>query len=87
MSLSQIADPTQGSMVGDYLSTSVIAGKAVSVFAVGKAPTNGQAFDEVLYTAGPLTVTGGSLAATTHGAATVSAPRGSVRSGPLPTRR
>ncbi|MFD9510095.1 exo-alpha-sialidase [Streptomyces mirabilis] len=87
MSLSQIANSTQGSMVGDYLSTSVIAGKAVSVFAVGKAPSNGQAFDEALYTAGPLTVTGGSLAATTHGAATVSAPRGSVRSGPLPARR
>jgi hypothetical protein len=53
MSLSQIADSTQGRMVGDYLSTSVIGGKAVSVFAVGKAPTNGQAFDEALYTAGP----------------------------------
>jgi hypothetical protein len=34
-----------------------------------------------------VTVTGGSLASTTHGAATVSAPRGSVGSGPLPTRR
>ncbi|MCX4430780.1 MULTISPECIES: hypothetical protein [Streptomyces] len=32
-------------------------------------------------------VTGGSLASTTHGGATVSAPRGSVGSGPLPTRR
>lgn len=35
MSLSEIADSTQGSMVGDYISASVISGKAVSVFAVG----------------------------------------------------
>ncbi|WP_406470102.1 exo-alpha-sialidase [Streptomyces sp. NBC_01615] len=83
MSLSQIANSTQGRMVGDYLSTSVIGGKAVSVFAVGKAPTNGQAFDEALYTAGGLTVTGGSLAATTRGAATVSTPH---TTHPLPTR-
>lgn len=86
MSLSQIANSTQGSMVGDYISTSVIGGKAVSTFAVGKAPTNGQAFDEALYSAGPLTVTGGTLASTTRGAATVSAPHGAVGSGPLPTR-
>jgi hypothetical protein len=83
MSLSQIANSTQGSMVGDYISTSVIGGKAVSAFAVGKAPTNGQAFDEALYTAGGLTVTGGSLAATTRGAATVSTPH---TTHPLPTR-
>jgi hypothetical protein len=83
MSLAQIANSTQGSMVGDYISTSVIGGKAVSVFAVGKAPTNGRAFDEALYTAGPLSVTGGSLTSTTRGAATVSTPRTTK---PLPTR-
>ncbi|GHE11842.1 exo-alpha-sialidase [Streptomyces alanosinicus] len=83
MSLSQIADSTQGSMVGDYISTSVIGGKAVSAFAVGKAPAGGQAFDEALYTAGPLTVTGGSTASTTRGAVTVSAPHITK---PLPTR-
>jgi hypothetical protein len=59
MSVSQIANTTQGRMVGDYISCSISAGKAVSVFAVGKAPTNGKAFDEALYTAGPLAVTGG----------------------------
>jgi hypothetical protein len=59
MSVSQIANTTQGRMVGDYISCSISAGKAVSVFAVGKTPTNGKAFDEALYTAGPLAVTGG----------------------------
>ncbi|MEU6970098.1 hypothetical protein AB0A71_20625 [Kitasatospora aureofaciens] len=49
MPLSQIASTTQGSMVGDYLSTSVVNGRAVAVFAVGKAPANGQAFDEGMY--------------------------------------
>jgi hypothetical protein len=41
-------------MVGDYISTSVIGGKAVSVLAVGKTPANGQAFGEGLYTVGGL---------------------------------
>ncbi|WP_256177021.1 exo-alpha-sialidase [Kitasatospora aureofaciens] len=54
MALSQIASTTQGAMVGDYLSTSVVNGKAVAIFAVGKAPAGGQAFDEGMYT-----VTGG----------------------------
>lgn len=67
MSLSQIANSTQGRMVGDYLSTFVIGGKAVSVFAVGRTPTDGQAFDDALYTAGPLTVAGGSVASTARG--------------------
>ncbi|MER5637973.1 hypothetical protein ABT095_13565 [Kitasatospora sp. NPDC002227] len=50
MALAQLANTNQGNMVGDYLSTSVVNGKAVSVFAVGKAPTNGQAYDEAMYT-------------------------------------
>jgi hypothetical protein len=54
MSLSQIAATSQGAMVGDYISTSVVGGKSVALFPVGKAPTNGQAFDESMYT-----VTGG----------------------------
>ncbi|WP_223279563.1 exo-alpha-sialidase [Streptomyces sp. SDr-06] len=63
MSLSQIASTTQGSMVGDYISTSVVNGKSVAVFAVGRTPTNGQAFDEGLYTAGGLSLTGGTVRA------------------------
>jgi hypothetical protein len=85
MSLSQIAATSQGSMVGDYISTSVIAGKAFSVFAVGKAPTGSQAFDEALYTAGGLAVTGGTTTATTHGASPVT--RTSAVKHPLPMRR
>ncbi|MFI9319295.1 sialidase family protein [Kitasatospora aureofaciens] len=66
MSLSQIASTTQGSMVADYLSTSVVNGKAVAIFAVGKAPTNGQAFDEGIYSiAGGLTLRAGTSPAST----------------------
>ncbi|MGV4982445.1 sialidase family protein [Streptomyces sp. NRAIS4] len=54
--LSQIANTNQGRMVGDYISTSIVGGRAVSAFPLGAAPTTGQAFDEALYTAGPLTV-------------------------------
>lgn len=64
-SLSQIANTSQGSMVGDYISCSVLNGNGYALFAVGKAPTNGQAFDEAMYTAGGLPVTGGALRAAT----------------------
>ncbi|WP_369264620.1 hypothetical protein [Streptomyces sp. R35] len=57
--LSQIANTNQGRMVGDYISTSIIGGRAVSAFPVGKAPAGGQAFNEALFTAGPLPITGG----------------------------
>jgi len=56
-SLSRIASTSQGTMVGDYISCSVVNGKGVALFAVGKTPTNGQAFDEAMYT-----VSGGGLA-------------------------
>ncbi|MGW3226898.1 sialidase family protein [Kitasatospora sp. NPDC001095] len=49
MPLSRIAATTGGSMVGDYLSTSVLDGRAVAVFAVGRAPADGRAFDEAMY--------------------------------------
>jgi hypothetical protein len=53
MTMAQIANTSQGTMVGDYISASVVNGKSVAVFAVGKAPS-GQAFNEAMYT-----VTGG----------------------------
>ncbi|MGA5821997.1 hypothetical protein ACPC54_29540 [Kitasatospora sp. NPDC094028] len=66
MSLAQIASTTQGSMVGDYLSTSVVNGRAVAIFAVGKAPTNGQAFDEAMYAVtGGLALQAGTVPAST----------------------
>jgi hypothetical protein len=33
-------------MVGDYISTSWLGNRAYGVFAVGRKPTNGKAFDE-----------------------------------------
>lgn len=66
MSLSWLAQ-AGGAMVGDYLSTSVVDGNAVSAFAVGQAPT-GSTLDQALDTSGPLAITGGTQRATAHGA-------------------
>jgi hypothetical protein len=57
MTLGQIAQTSQGPMVGDYISTSFTAsGTATTVFAVGIAPT-AAAFDEGMYApTTPLTV-------------------------------
>jgi hypothetical protein len=65
MTMAQIASTSQGSMVGDYISCSVVNGKSVALVAIGKAPTNGQAFDEGMYTVGGgLAVRGGPVRAT-----------------------
>jgi hypothetical protein len=62
--LSLIANTSQGSMVGDYISCSVVGGSSVALFAVGKAPTNGQAFNEAMNTvSGGLPVSGGAVRA------------------------
>jgi hypothetical protein len=57
MTLAQIAQTSQGPMVGDYISTSFTgSGRPVTVFAVGKLPT-AAAFDEAMYApTAPLTV-------------------------------
>ena len=49
-------------MVGDYISSSFAGGKALAIFAVGKAPSGGAAFDEGMYTAGGLAILGGTVA-------------------------
>jgi hypothetical protein len=60
--LSLIANTSQGSMVGDYISCSVVAGASIALFAVGKTPTNGKAFDEAMNAvSGGLPVTGGAI--------------------------
>ncbi|MFE9555651.1 hypothetical protein ACFYMW_09895 [Streptomyces sp. NPDC006692] len=87
MSLSQIASTTQGSMVGDYMSTSVVNGKSVAVFAVGKTPTSGQAFDEALYTAGALSLTGGTVTSQQATAAQNAEASRTPRQNPLTTLR
>ena len=51
-SVSLVASTTQGRMVGDYISTSWVGGKAFGAFAVGKTPTGGAAFDEAIYVPG-----------------------------------
>jgi hypothetical protein len=58
MSLSDIANTSQGPMVGDYISTSFTdSGDATTVFAVGNPPTAPAAFDEAMYSpTSPLTV-------------------------------
>jgi hypothetical protein len=48
MLLSDIAQTSQGSMVGDYMSTSISGGTATTVFAVG-LPHSGSTFDEGMY--------------------------------------
>jgi hypothetical protein len=48
--LFNIADTSQGRMVGDYISTSFNStGLAATVFAVGVPPTGSQAFNEAMY--------------------------------------
>jgi hypothetical protein len=55
MALSEIANTSQGPMVGDYISTSISGGKATTVFPVGLEPTTA-AFDEAMYSPGRLTI-------------------------------
>ena len=59
MSLTDIANTSQGPMVGDYISTSFNAsGAATPVIAVGKPHTVAQPFDEAMYApSAPLAVT------------------------------
>jgi len=74
MSLSWLADTSQGRMVGDYVSTSIGAGtNAYGVFTVANAPT-GAVFDQAMYVAtGGFPVTGGALRAETEVPSTRSA--------------
>jgi hypothetical protein len=72
MSLSQIADTSQGRMVGDYISTSFLStGTYTTTVAIGKGtPTSTQTFDEGMYApAAPISVaTSGLTPSTTSGA-------------------
>jgi hypothetical protein len=50
MTLGQIANTSQGPMVGDYISTSFLGdGTYTTVVAIGRAPSGDSAFDEALY--------------------------------------
>jgi hypothetical protein len=75
MALSQIAQTSQGPMVGDYISTSFSGGRAVSVIAVGLQQPTATSFDEAMYApTTPLTVASpaqATLPATSTGAGPV----------------
>ena len=66
--ISLTPNTSQGRMVGDYISTSWIGGKAIGAFAVAKAPSGGFAFDQGIYvpTTG-FTAAAGSFVATSSG--------------------
>jgi hypothetical protein len=49
MALSDIAQTSQGPMVGDYISTSFVGGRASTVFPVGLPHVAGGAFDQAMY--------------------------------------
>ena len=76
MSLSDIANTSQGPMVGDYISTSFnAAGRAVPAIVIGRPHTSAQPFDEATYApSAPLavaTVAQATRAATAAGASSV----------------
>ena len=57
MALSEIAQTSQGPMVGDYISTSFSGGRATTVIAVGHQQPTSSTFDEAMYApAMPLSV-------------------------------
>jgi hypothetical protein len=57
MTLGQIAQTSQGPMVGDYISTSFSGGRAVTIFPVGRGNPGSGPFDEGMYApAAPLAV-------------------------------
>ena len=63
MSLSWIADTSQGRMVGDYISTSFIGNTPFPAIAVATAPA-GSVFNEAIYTVSGLTPVAGSFVVT-----------------------
>ncbi len=65
MKLSQLPSTLLGRMVGDYISAAVRHGQSFSLFAVAKPPAHGRAFNEAIYTAGGLAITGGTARAVT----------------------
>ncbi len=86
MSLSWLANTSQGRMVGDYISTSVLAGgRAWPTIAVATAPSGGL-FNEAMWVpTGGLAITGGSARASAAGVV-VAGPTRAARRAPAVTR-
>jgi hypothetical protein len=84
MTLTWLALTTQGSMVGDYISTSFVGSVAFPAIAVAAAGTPTQNLDEAMFTTSSgLTVSIGGAAATTAGAAADGSSSLSFTIGPL----
>ena len=81
MALSQIAQTSQGPMVGDYISSSFSGGKVATLFAVGSQPST-TTFDEAMYAPStPLTVAAPAQATSASSTAGVVVPAGGAGTG------
>jgi hypothetical protein len=90
MSLSWLANTSQGRMVGDYISTSVLpptlGGRAWPTFAVATQPTSSGVFDEAMHVpAGGLPIGGGTARALAAGVV-VTGPTTAAKRAPAVTR-
>jgi hypothetical protein len=82
MALSQIAQTSQGSMVGDYISSSFSGGTVTTLFAVGLQQPSATAFDEAMYAPStPLTIATPAQATNASSTAGVLVPAGGARTG------
>jgi hypothetical protein len=86
LTLSWLANTTQGSMVGDYISTSFANGKAFPAFALATAKT-GSTFHEAINTVtGGLSASRGDLPASSDGATASSATEAVIAGAPATAR-
>jgi len=82
MALSQIAQTSQGPMVGDYISSSFSGGKVATLFAVGLQQPSTTTFDEAMYAPStPLTVAAPAQATNASSTAGVVVPAGGAGTG------
>jgi len=82
MALSQIAQTSQGPMVGDYISSSFSGGKVATLFAVGLQQPSTTTFDEAMYAPStPLTVAAAAQATNASSTAGVVVPAGGAGTG------
>ena len=82
MALSQIAQTSQGPMVGDYISSSFSGGKVATLFAVGLQQPSATTFDEAMYApSAPLTVAAQAQATNASSTAGVLVPVGGAGTG------
>jgi hypothetical protein len=82
MALSQIAQTSQGPMVGDYISSSFSGGQVATLFAVGLQQPTSTSFDEAMYAPStPLTIAAPAQATSASSRAGVLVPVGGAGTG------